>query len=120
LDQRTHELQSATTASGNIPVLGAVHRAQRNRLEKIEHEMMAKLINKSGDKNEQLAQIQELQDAIAKLKSDEHVEQESEDNRKLAALVLSHLIGSMQASLLRDPPEELLPSIDELDMTIFQ
>jgi hypothetical protein len=120
LEQRIYEYENATCEFETTSILEAVSRAQRNRLEKIEHEMMAKLLNKSGDKQGLLGQIQDLHVTINELKEQTNANQLSEDNRKIALLVLSHLIGSMQASLQTDPPEELLPPISEVDMTIFQ
>jgi len=121
LDERILQLRSSAATLDTAQVLELVQRAQRSRLGKIEHEMMAKLVNKSGDKGELISKIQELEREIANLTATESTEHTQFSNRQLAVTVLTHLIGSMQASLSLDlPSEELLPPIEEVDMTIFQ
>ena len=92
--------------------LNDLSRMQRARLQKLEHEMMAKLINKNDDKSTLLNEESNIRQSLVAIGDQLKALNNSDNVRRLAAHLLWHLATGLEASFKCDPPEEDLPEID--------
>ena len=112
LHQSQHELDPSSIIRG-------VYVAQKPRVGTLEHEPMAKLVNQIGDKAALDGVIASLHSSITELQSQSASLADQTEIRRLAVVMLSQLIPSMQESMKSDPAIELLPPLSEIDASSF-
>ena len=100
-------------------ILQNVKIAEEARVAKLEHETMAKLVNKLRDRTELVEGLESCQSCIKDMTGFADSLDERLSQRFLAARVLSQLIPAIQASLSEIPPQENLPPLDEIDASLF-
>ena len=112
LDDQAENMSNMSVPADFIERLSDLKRMQRLRLQKLEHEMMAKLINKNDDKSTLLTEQSQIRQSIETLGGQLNDVNKSDNVRRLVAHLLWHLASGLEASFKIDPPEEDLPEID--------
>ena len=85
---------------------------QRLRLQKLEHEILAKLLNRNGDVSVMMSQKSAVEDVLVKQNEDLRALNEQDETRKVAATMLWHLASGLRNSLDDDIPDDLLPEVE--------
>lgn len=92
--------------------LDNVRNMQRVTLQKLEHEMMAKLLNRNGDKSTLLNAKSSISDSLMHYEEECKELSHQDKVRRLAANILSHLTSGLQASFSTEPVDDVLPDVD--------
>lgn len=95
-------------------ILARVRDSEKDRIAKVEHEMMAKLVNQLPSKESLNDCMRNSEDDMTALLDAQISIDESVRIRKQACGKLSQLISDMQSSLSVDPPEEDLPPLESV------
>jgi len=115
LNREADRLNTTSVPSDFRNRLAELKRMQRLRLQKLEHEMMAKLINRNGDKSTLLDEELDIRQSLAAHSDDLKRISGSEEVRRLAANLLWHLASGLEGSFQTDPPDDELPEVDSDD-----
>lgn len=115
----TVRIRTSTGSTDFDGVMTGVHQAQRNRVDKLEHEMMSKLVSKMRDRTELDSLVSAVRDSISRLHADAESLTQTSDSRRSRTLALQQMIASVEESLLHDPAPEDLPPLEEVDPRLF-
>jgi hypothetical protein len=113
------ELESSRYDLDPSKILQTVREAETGRLAKLEHETMAKLVNKMCGRTELIEAFTSSQSSINDMSEYSETLHQRISQRQLVARILSQLIPSVQASLSEMPSPENLPPLDEIDPSLF-
>jgi transcriptional regulator of aromatic amino acid metabolism len=111
------ELESLDNAQMSMDVDGILDRvrdAEKDRIARVEHEMMAKLVNQLPSKESLNDCMRNSEHDMTALLDAQNSIDECVRIRKQACAMLSQLISNMQSSLCVDPPEEDLPPLESV------
>ena len=113
------ELESSRYDLDPSKILQTVREAETGRLAKLEHETMAKLVNKMCGRTELIEAFTSSQSSINDMSEYSETLHQRISQRQLVARILSQLIPSVQASLSEMPSPENRPPLDEIDPSLF-
>lgn len=119
MKKQVAQLNSSYREANTSGIVQSVAIAEKSRIDKLEHETMAKLVNNLKSKPELGADGLTVGASIECLSQESEALDRAMEIRRLAACVLSQLVRSIQASLLVEPKEEDLPPLSEIDPTSF-
>ena len=119
MQELTDVVMSGSSEQSNIPsIIREVRKAEKSRLEKNEYETMARLLNKTEGQEGMLGVLGTLQAGLG-VGLDQTAElSRATEVRRLALIMLTELIASMQESLLHEPSEDLLPSLESINPSL--
>ena len=112
-------IERSITRVDTSTVLKEVNRAERNRIDRLEHETMSKLVNKMPDRGDLAGAVASMKDSIANFRKEAADMSETAENRRTVVAYLQKLIAETQASFEQDPSEEDLPPLDEVHPSIL-
>ena len=119
MEKERAKYQAACHETDITSILDSVKKAEKARLDKLEYEAMAQLLNRTGSKAVIIESLTSLK-ALANQKASDAAELDRRTQiRRLALTVLTHLIPSIQQSLLHEPEESVLPPIEGIDRNSF-
>lgn len=119
MKEQVAQIKSSFREANTSGIVQSVAIAEKSRIDKLEHETMAKLVNKLRSKPELEADGLTVGASIECLSQESEALDRAMEIRRLAACVLSQLVPSIQASLLVEPKEEDLPPLSRIDPTAF-
>ena len=115
LEEETVNLQLARQETDLSLIISEVQKAEKSRLDKLEYETMAKLLNRTESRNSLREKISQYRASIDTQKSESCSLTRKLNVRKLALIVLTHLIASMQESMLHEPSVDILSKMETMD-----
>ena len=114
--ERMHNYEQDVNVQG---VMEAVDRAGRDRVEKVEHEAMAKLVNRLRDRRDLVKEESQAQSTIASLQSESLSLDGIFETKKSTAHQLLTLVEAVRNSLDVEPASPDLPPLSEVDPSLF-
>ena len=100
-------------------VSDAVENASRYSIAKLEHEAMAKLVNKMRDRPGLMTSLLENQNSVKALNRESELAQDQFELRVSTAHKLMELVTSIRRSLEHEPMSPDLPPLSEVDPSLF-
>ena len=118
--QESSKVTRTGSAVDSEAVMASVAEAERSRVARIEHECMAKLVNRMRDRNETISSLYACESSMNSMsESGSQIERDILTKGRLSRDLLEYLV-SVRASLDTEPSSPDLPPLDEVDPSLLQ
>lgn len=101
-------------------VMNAVNMAERSKVEKLEHEAMAKLVNRMRDREELVQAASSIQSVMDSLNQESIAIDSAADRKRQAALRMHELLTRIRATLEDEPQSPDLPPLSEVHPSLLE
>jgi hypothetical protein len=101
-------------------VMIAVHEAERTKVEKLEHEAMAKLVNRMRDRDELVQSASSIQNVMESLSQDSATIDSEIGSKRQAVVRMQDLLGRIRSTLEKEPQSPDLPPLSEVDPSLLE
>jgi hypothetical protein len=119
----TASISSLTNQGSEVDinqVSAAVDSASKSRIAKIEHETMAKLVNKMKDRSDLMNSMAQNQESLDALVHEDKAVADEIELKRTTAIKLMSLITRVRHSMEKEPDSPDLPPLSEVHPSLFE